>query len=195
MKCLTPANGAERLSASEYLALCVQHFRAYWMHYTLPVLAVLMLQFFIRIDVNYTESLPDHVFITVKGWKSGLQRGDYVAYEFPTENPVSPFRKGDHMVKIIGGVEGDLVVMKNDRSFEIIQPGDEKLAHTLGGRTMGVAKPMSKTGRPLTSGPVGVIPADHFYVFAPHKDSLDSRYEMVGWISSKEIIGRTFSLF
>ena len=42
---------------------------------------------------------------------------------------------------------------------------------------------------------VGVIPAGHYYVYAPHKDSLDSRYALVGWISEEEIIGRTFSLF
>ena len=53
--------------------------------------------------------IRDSVFITVKGWKSGLGRGDYVAYKFPTENPASPFRKGDHMVKLVLGTHGDEV--------------------------------------------------------------------------------------
>ena len=195
MSLFAPANGNARLSVPEYLQLCSSHFRRYWKHYSIPLVVVFLLQFFIRIDVNYTESLPDHVFITVKGWKSNIQRGDYVAYAFPSENPVSPFRKGDHMVKIVGGVAGDKVIMTENRSFQIIQPGQEKFAATLGGDSMGISKTVSRMGKPLEAGPVGVIPEGHYYVFAPHKDSLDSRYAMVGWITNDDIIGRTFSLF
>lgn len=195
MRMLAPANGAPRLTLPEYMNLCVTHFRHYWKHYLIPLVAVFLLQIVIRIDVNYTESLPDHVFITVKGWKTGLKRGDYVAYAFPSENPISPFRKGDHMVKIIGGVAGDQVVMKVNRGYEIIHPGGEEMAKVLGGNSMGIAKTLSRAGKPLEAGPVGVIPDGRFYVFAPHTDSLDSRYAMVGWISTDDIIGRTFSLF
>jgi conjugal transfer pilin signal peptidase TrbI len=195
MSLFAPANGNARLSLPEYLQLCSTHFFCYWKHYSIPLAVVLLLQLFIRIDVNYTESLPDHVFITVKGWKSDIQRGDYVAFAFPTENPVSPFRKGDHMVKIIGGVAGDKVEMTKDRGFQIIQPGQELFAATLGGDSMGISKTVSRMGKPLEAGPVGVIPEGHYYVFAPHIDSLDSRYAMVGWITKNDIIGRTFSLF
>lgn len=193
----SPDNGKRRLSLPEYLDLCRVHFRRYWKHYTIPLVAVFLLQLVIRIDVNYTESLPDHVFITVKGWKTGLKRGDYVAYEFPTENPVSPFRKGAHMVKIIGGVGGDIVSMTPTRGFSVTSPGERDMAKMIPGSngTIGVAKTLSMRGKPLEAGPVGVIPQGSYYVFAPHPDSLDSRYAMVGWISEKEILGRTFSLF
>jgi conjugal transfer pilin signal peptidase TrbI len=30
---------------------------------------------------------------------------------------------------------------------------------------------------------------------APHPDSLDSRYALVGWVSETELVGRAFSLF
>lgn len=195
MSILQPANGAPRLSLPEYLSLCKTHFILYWKHYTLPVIIVCLLSLVIRIDVNYTESLPDHVFVTVKGWKGNLKKGDYVAYKFPTENHVSPFRKGDHMVKIIGGVEGDMVVMKDNRAFQIIGPEESKYSSSIGGRAMGISKTHSLTGRPLEAGPVGIIPKDRYYVFAPHKDSLDSRYAMVGWLSPDDIIGKTFSIF
>lgn len=193
---LSPANGAARLSLPEYLALCRAHFLRYWKHYTIPLVVVFLLQFVIRIDVNYTDSLPDHVFITVKGWKTDLKHGDYVTYHFPTENPISPFRKGDHMVKIVGGVAGDQVRMDGNRNFTIVAPGtSEALANLLGGSSMGTAKTISRAGKPLEAGPVGLIPEGAYYVFAPHKDSLDSRYAMVGWVTEKDIIGRTFSLF
>ena len=198
MSLLAPANGAPRLSLPEYLNLCATHFRRYWKHYMIPLVAVFLLQFVIRIDVNYTDSLPDHVFVTVKGWKTGLKRGDYIAYRFPTENPISPFRKGDHMVKIIAGVGGDTVTMTEARGFSVIAPGEKQSASMMipgTNGTVGVAKTLSRAGKPLEAGPVGVIPDGHYYVYAPHKDSLDSRYALVGWISEEEIIGRTFSLF
>lgn len=198
MKFFAPANGAPRLSLPEYLDLCRSHFRRYWVHYTVPMVAVFFLQFYIRIDVNYTDSLPDHVFLTVKGMKSGLKRGDYVAYTFPTENPISPFRKGDHMVKIVAGIAGDRVVMSPEQSFSIVTPEDSQASLQIPGsaNSKGIAKKLSRTGKPLQPGPVGVIPEGSLYVYAPHKDSLDSRYAMVGWISQEEnVIGRTFSLF
>lgn len=198
MSFFAPAKGVARLSFPEYVRLCKAHFNHYWMHYTIPLVAVFLLQFIIRVDVNYTDSLPDHVFITVKGWKTGLKRGDYIAYRFPTENPTSPFRKGDHMVKIIGGVGGDTVSMTEARGFTVVAPGEKLSTSTMipgSNGTIGVAKTVSRRGLPLEAGPVGVIPQGSFYVYAPHTDSLDSRYAMVGWISTENIIGRTFSIF
>ncbi len=193
---LTPAKGARRLTLPEYLALCKAHIHRYWKHYTIPLLVVFLLQLVVRIDVNYTESLPDHVFITVKGWKSELKRGDYVAYHFPSESSVSPFRKGDHMVKIIGGVAGDEVRMDAQRNFTIVSPdASTALVSVVGGSSMGTAKSYSRAGKLLEPGPVGVIPEGAYYVFAPHKDSLDSRYAIVGWVKTDDLIGRTFSLF
>jgi conjugal transfer pilin signal peptidase TrbI len=193
----TTAPAVRRLSIPEYAALCWQGYLRHWKAYTLPLAGVCLLSLFIRIDINYTESLPHHVFVTVKGWTSGLKRGDYVAYRFPTENPVSPYRKGARMVKIVGGVAGDEVQMDNARVFSIVRPGDEAdtFFAIMGGHGMGIAKEVSRRGLPLEPGPVGIIPEGAIYIFTPHQDSLDSRYAMVGWIQEKDIIGRTFALF
>lgn len=187
--------GKPRLSVAEYITLCQKHFVRNWMHYTIPLAVVFLLQFFVRFDVNYTESLPDHAFVTIKGWKSGLKHGDYVAYAFPTENPVSPFRKGDHMVKIVGGTAGDEVRKDDEGNFSILKKGAAPSEVAMGGPFVGNAKPKSMTGKPLEAGPTGIIPTGRYYVMAPHKDSLDSRYAIVGWISDGDIIGRTFPLF
>lgn len=192
----TPDMRKARLSPTEYLKLCWTSFKRHWRQYTLPVVAVLLLQTFLRVDINYTDSLPDHVFITVKGWKTGLKHGDYVTYGFPTANSVSLFRKGDHMVKRVAGVEGDEIRMREDGEFFVLYRGATTLLpDELGNDSLGKAKPYSMTGRPLQAGPVGVIPPGHFYVHAPHRDSLDSRYAMVGWIRESDVIGRTFPIF
>lgn len=183
-----------QLTPREYLDVCVLHAKKHWWQYLLPVVFVGLLQFFVRLDINYTDSLPDHAFITVKGWKSGLKHGDYVAYEFPTESHISPFRKGAHMVKLIGGVAGDTVIMDEKGNFRVLRADWSEAQRALGGSIIATAKPYTKTGRAIKPGPVGVIPEGHYFVFAPHKDSLDSRYEIVGWIKDENILGRTFPI-
>ena len=184
----------QRLPWREYVALCVSHFKTCWKRYTAPLVVLVAMTLIIRVDVNYTHSLPDHVFITVKGWKSGLGRGDYVAYIFPTENPASPFRKGDHMVKLVLGTPGDEVKVDPERNVSIHRSGD-RFAPFLGASQVGKAKPVSKAGKPLEAIAPGIVPESRFFVFAPHPDSLDSRYAMVGFISEDDIIGRTFPIF
>ena len=191
----SPANDRPRLSMREYLSVCQEHFLRNWRYYALPVFSVLLFQTFFRFDVNYTESLPHHVFLTVKGYTGNLEAGDYVAYRFPTDNPASPFQKGDHMVKIIAGVSGDIVTMTAEREFLLAKQSESVSLRALGGHSLGVAKERSKKGWALEPGPTGIIPEEQFYVFAPHKDSLDSRYAMVGWIARSDLIGKAYVLF
>lgn len=183
-----------RLSAREYSRLCADHFKRYWWQYTLPVAVIFVLQLFIRIDVNLTESLPDKVFITVKGMTSNIQRGDYIAFEWPGGGP---FPKGFHFVKIVAGVPGDVVRVDAERNFFIDKAGagQGRDGVIFTENQMGRAKTHSKRGIPLEVGPSGVIPPGHFYVYAPHPDSLDSRYALTGWIPHEAILGKTYAIF
>ena len=101
------------------------------------------------------------------------------------------------MVKIIGGVGGDTVGMTEGRGFTVTSPGENNVTTMIPGSngTLGIAKTVSRKGHPLEAGPVGVIPDGSYYVFAPHPDSLDSRYAIVGWIKESDLIGRTFAIF
>ncbi len=184
----------KRLSLREYVHLCTDHFKRYWWQYVLPVAVIFVLQLFIRIDVNITDSLPDKVFVTVKGHTSNIQHGDYIAFEWPGGGP---FPKGFHFVKIVTGVPGDKVRVDADRNFYINKSGEY---HVLNQVSMtesyyGRAKEHSKRGVPLEIGPTGVIPPGHYYVHAPHPDSLDSRYALTGWISKEAIIGKTYAVY
>jgi len=184
-----------RMSVKEYLNMLLTHYKKYWKYYSIPVVGLLLIQTVIRIDINYTDSLPNSAFITVKGWKSGLKAGDYVAYRYPSDDPVSLFRKGDHMVKIIGGVGGDIVKRDDAGNYTILRLNDSDAFKQLGGYNVGFPKPFSKSGRPLIPSELGLIPEGKYYVFAPHKDSLDSRYAVVGLIGEDAFIGRTFPIF
>ena len=85
-------------------------------------------------------------------------------------------------MKIVAGVAGDTVSQIGGNYF-------------VNDSHVGTVKVTSRTGMPLEAGPTGVIPPDHFYVQAPHPDSLDSRYGLTGWISKAQIIGRAYALF
>jgi conjugal transfer pilin signal peptidase TrbI len=186
---MTAANMDSRgaASARQYFALCRKHFGEHWKAYTLPLITVFVLQLFVRIDVNLTSSLPDHAFLTVKGWTQGIRCGDYIAFEWQGGGP---FPQGFHFVKIVAGVPGDVISMDGARGFWRNGGRD-----SVTGQFLGVAKTRSLRGEPLAAGPVGTIPRGHYYVMAPHEDSLDSRYAMTGWVSRGNIIGKTFALF
>ena len=129
------------------------------------------------IGVNVTASLPYRLFVIDKG--DHPVRRQYVAFRWPGGGPYST---GVTFVKQIVGIPGDVVTRVN-RSFFV------------SGHPVGLAKPVSRSGQPLAPGPTGTLPAGRYYVRAPHPDSLDSRYALLGWISESQIIGRAYVLF
>jgi conjugal transfer pilin signal peptidase TrbI len=71
-----------------------------------------------------------------------------------------------------------------------LRPAPPRIEHFAG-----QAKTIARDGRPLLPGPTGVIPSGRFHVYAPHPDSLDSRYAITGWIRHDQIIGKAYALF
>jgi conjugal transfer pilin signal peptidase TrbI len=140
--------------------------------------AVAVFNHFCLLGVNLTESLPDHVFLVLKG-DLELERGDYAAYRWPGGGP---YRAGMIMVKIVRGLPGDRVDAVGGDYF-------------LNGEWVGRAKRLSRKGLALSPGPTGIIPPGRYYLFAPHRDSLDSRYALVGWIPQARMVGRVIALF
>lgn len=139
---------------------------------------IVVFNYFFTIGINATESLPDHVYLVVKQQKH-IQPGDYVAFRW---NGGGPYPAGLTFIKLVKGVSGDLIEERNRTFF-------------VNGSYVGVAKEKSRTGEPLQIGTTGVIPPNHFYAYAPHKDSLDSRYAMMGLVSFERIQGRAIPLF
>lgn len=129
------------------------------------------------IGLNVTASLPYRLFVIDKAERP--ERSQFVAFRWPGGGP---YAKGATFVKQIVGTSGDVVTRVN-RSFFV------------NGHPVGLAKPMSRSGQPLAPGPTGTLPTDRYYVRAPHPDSLDSRYALLGWISESQIIGRAYVLF
>jgi len=120
---------------------------------------------------NIDQSLPGLFYQINRGELP--DRDDVVGMRVP-ENPYYP--DGAPFLKIIRGIPGDMVTCDNRKFF-------------VNGVFAGVAKEQTKRGNPLTLGPTGVIPPDNYFVWTPHKDSYDSRYGEVGWVTKQHILG------
>lgn len=103
--------------------------------------------------------------------------GDEVLFR-PPESAGSPVP----YLKSIRGLPGDRVSVDPDRTVRI------------NGVAVGRAKTHARNGRPLDAIQNGVIPPKHFFVFADHPDSHDSRYAEIGLIAREDLLGRAATL-
>ncbi len=168
--------------APEDVRVQVRRFKR-WLGLTLGIivsvrLIALMLSPGYRLGINGTESLPGVLYLVLKAEPPDT-RGDLVAF-YPPENRFYP--KGMFFIKQAMGMPGDEVTRKGQDFY-------------INGEFIATAKTHSRSGKPLQPGPAGVIPDGHYFVWTPHPDSYDSRYEDIGWISKDRVIGRAVRLF
>lgn len=126
---------------------------------------------------NLTESLPGTLFLIDKGMFPGAD--ELVAFRWEGN---WPYPQGSIFVKQLVGLPGSSVTAQ----------GRE---YSVDGRVVGVAKERAKTGELLIPGPAGVIPAGHYFVSGRHPDSLDSRYQLTGWVRRDQVVGKAFRLY
>jgi len=144
---------------------------------SLEVLSMALSPWF-RIGINGTESLPGALYLVIKN-EIPEAPGDLIAF-YPPHNRFYP--SGMFFIKKVRGMPGDVVRRRG---------GDFYINDTY----VGAAKTRSHSGSPLQPGPTGVIPKGQYFVWTPHPDSYDSRYEDIGWISEDRVIGRAVRLF
>ena len=122
--------------------------------------------------LNASPSLPHRLFLIHKGEMPS--RGAFVAFHWAGGGP---YPAGVPFIKVLAGMPGDEVT-RNAQGFH------------LNGVPVGVPKPVSRQGQVLEPGPTGRIPEGRYYVQAGHPDSLDSRYQLTGWIHATYIVAR-----
>ena len=128
----------------------------------------------IKIGINSSDSIPGTVFLIVKGSK--LKRNDMAAF-YPPENPYYK----TWFVKYVAGVPGDSVSSLGSSFY-------------INGRFIGNAKDHAKDGSVLHPSAPGIITKDHYFVWTPHKDSYDSRYQDIGLVPVDRVIGRAIRI-
>ncbi len=140
-------------------------------------LIILYLSQALLLAINTTHSLPQHLFLIIK--HQPVHRGDYIAF-YPPVNPL--YRRHQLFIKQIAGIAGDKVELKKNCFY----------VHS---QRIGIAKPRSRLGSPLTPSKTGVLGQGEYFVYTPHPDSFDSRYQQLGWVSETKVVGRAFAVF
>src|SRR5690606_7697864 len=130
---------------------------------------------FVKVGFNGTDSVDGYVFLIVKD--AMPKKGELVAF-WPPEND---FYQNIWFVKYMKGGAGDEVVRKGQAFY-------------INGEYIGDAKIESKSGVALQPSKSGVIPQGYYFVWTPHADSFDSRYEQIGWIPKSSVIGRAYRI-
>ena len=126
--------------------------------------------------INASESLPNWAFFVARD--KAPAKGDYVFF-VPPDNALVRRHFGPEtgpFGKRVIGMAGALV---EHRGAYVYVDG-VRVAHM---------KPLTRTGEPLTPGPVGRVPRGCYYVGTPHPDGFDSRYGEIGFACAKQIIG------
>lgn len=126
--------------------------------------------------VNATHSLPQTLFVVHQ--KALPKRNQHISF---TASEQSKF-PGRNLTKIVKGVPGDEVTVQGQAIF-------------INGNYIATAKTLSQDGQPLAPIRQGTIPKAHYFVWTPHKDSYDSRYQSLGLIHEKDIVGVAYPVW
>lgn len=129
-----------------------------------------------KIAHNITDSLPQKFFFILEGRLP--DKFQYVAFKKHNKFYDKAF------IKQVIGVEGDRIDVDSHKQVLVYSKHSNKKINA------GYIKEESLLGiqlKPIQSTTLG---KGYYYVFAPHKDSLDSRYQEIGLITKDHIIGR-----
>lgn len=122
--------------------------------------------------INTSSSLPHRYFLHFLRVKP--QKGDITVLNHGGDK---------RLIKQIIGDEGDRVFY------------DDQDTLWVGDVHVGSLKPSNSKGVPLYRISAGVIPSGFVFLFAPHADSLDSRYTEIGLVSKHQLEGKAIPLW
>lgn len=166
--------------AKTFWWLVVEHAKVHWVAYVALWAVWMLASSNYVIGFNQTPSLPQSVFVIHKN--EPVNKGDYVAFHVPPAAAWNFKNPNATLTKIAVGMEGDVVSV------------DERVVK-VNGVPVGYAKERSLKGQPLSPIDPVTVPAGHVYVMGLHKDSLDSRYTIVGLVPFQSIVGKAYPLF
>ena len=132
---------------------------------------------FFEIEKNMSESLSGHYYLLEKNRLP--EKNDYFVFLLPQNNR---FLAGKKLLKIAKATAGDSI---NTSKHQL----------KINGEFSGLIKKHLLDGTPMYSIKSQTIPSGYYFAWSPHKDSYDSRYQSVGLIPEKRILGKAYVLF
>jgi conjugal transfer pilin signal peptidase TrbI len=175
--CIRLAAPREHFDAARFRSRAVTHLRRWGLAYAAALAGAFWFHNHYALGLNATHSLPGTLYLIERG--ALPQRGEHVAFRWAGGGR---YPAGVTFIKVLAGQPGDTVTR-------------DGATYVVAGTALGPAKPTSRRGEPLEPGPTGTLPDGGYFVYAPHPDSLDSRYALTGWIAREQFIGRARAIF
>ena len=122
---------------------------------------------------SYTDSLPQHYFLQLPN-TSPKKRDLTLVY--------NDFYKGN-LIKQIIGVAGDHVWYDQEQRLWVND------------QCVGSCRLNTDSGKKLTAISSQVIPEGYVFLYAPHSESFDSRYQEVGLVPVTQLQGKLIALW
>lgn len=126
-----------------------------------------------RFIKSYTDSLPQHYFLQLVS-KSPKKRDLTLAY--------NDFYQGN-LIKQIIGIAGDHVWYDQEQRLWVND------------QCVGSCRSHTDSGKELTPISAQVIPEGYVFLYAPHSESFDSRYQEVGLVPVNQLQGKLIALW
>lgn len=141
----------------------------------------LLLGMILPFRFTLTDSVKPRIFYITKF--DSAKKGDFIVFKRdPSSDRVSKLSFIKETIKQVGGVPGDRVE-------------EHKREYFVNGESMGVAKAFNSQGDHLLKGATGVIPRGYIYVRGTGENSLDSRYDAMGWVHESRVIARAIPIW
>jgi len=126
-----------------------------------------------RIGIISTPSIYEKIVVYELKNVDRVKKDKLYVFTFPKDTPY--YKKGEVFIKYAKCVEGDKLEVKG-------------LNYYCNGKLIGKAKTHDSKGKKVKNFTYnGIIPKDKVFMYAPHKDSYDSRYW--GFLDKEKIIG------
>ena len=161
--------------------ILVKHLKSHAITWALLVLLYGVVHANYRLAINQTPSLPYTLFLI--GLDDTVETGGYIAFKW---RHGEPYPDGITFTKRLIAGPGDIVTKKG-RDFII---GDR----TLVGKEVGLSLKKLFSNDELHEGK-NTIQLNKYFVAGDHEYSLDSRYNLLGLVDKKEVIGRAYPIF
>ena len=161
--------------------ILLTHIKRYAITYALMVMLYGVVHANYRISYNETPSLPYTWFLVCLN--ETVDTGGFIAFRW---HGGEPYPDGIIFVKRLVASPGEIVT-RNGRNFTVGE-------RTLLGKAVGLSRRKLYPNEELHDGK-NTIQLGKYFVAGDHEYSLDSRYNLLGLVDKKEVIGRAYPIF
>lgn len=143
-------------------------------------IVAILFQAFFKVGINDSTNSMPHLFYLIKKDPIEVKRNDIIEFDYYNKyGNGERFYYENHspFVKKVVGVPGDKIEFVGNEFY-------------INDFASGIVKKTSTQGDPLVPNKSKILGEDEYFVYTENKDSFDSRYAYVGYVSREQIKGK-----